>query len=81
MPLSGLYDPKMGLASNARRQQQLVDELLVARDALVIHDGMMMLVYDEPPPRWRVSFKADLQRIDAALQQGASTRSNRFIRR
>jgi hypothetical protein len=52
----------------AKREAQLIDALLVARYALVIHDGMTLLGDDEPPTRWRASFKAELQRIDAALQ-------------
>ncbi|MDR5884011.1 hypothetical protein QCE69_37625 [Caballeronia sp. LZ032] len=52
----------------AKREAQLVDALLVARYALVIHDGMMLLGDDEPPTRWRVSFRAELLRIDAALE-------------
>jgi hypothetical protein len=51
----------------AKREAQLVDALLVARYALVIHDGMTLLGDDEPPTRWQVSFKAELMRIDAAL--------------
>lgn len=52
----------------AKREAQLVDALLVARYALVIHDGMTLLGDDGPPKQWRVSFKAELHRIDAALQ-------------
>ncbi|MDR5769612.1 hypothetical protein [Caballeronia sp. LZ028] len=52
----------------AKREAQLVDALLVARYALVIHDGMTLLGDDEPPSRWYVSFKAELTRIDAALR-------------
>ena len=52
----------------AKREAQLVDALLVARYALVIHDGMTLLGDDSPPSSWRVSFKTELQRIDAALQ-------------
>ncbi|MDR5822358.1 hypothetical protein [Caballeronia sp. LZ043] len=52
----------------AERKAQVVDALLVARYALVIHDGMTLLGDDEPPTRWRASFKAELRRIDAALQ-------------
>ncbi|WP_167354164.1 hypothetical protein [Caballeronia fortuita] len=52
----------------AKREAQLVDALLVARYALVIHDGMMLVGDDEPPTRWRVSFRTELERIDAALQ-------------
>ncbi|SAL51270.1 hypothetical protein AWB70_04177 [Caballeronia cordobensis] len=52
----------------AKREAQLVDALLVARYGLVIHNGMTLLGDDEPPARWRVSFKAELQRIYAALQ-------------
>ncbi|SAL88432.1 hypothetical protein AWB74_08560 [Caballeronia arvi] len=53
----------------AKREAQLVDALLVARYALVIHDGMTLLGDDEPPTRWRVSFKSELQRVDAALRR------------
>ncbi|SAL55298.1 hypothetical protein AWB73_06032 [Caballeronia turbans] len=52
----------------AKREAQLIDALLVARYALVIHDGMTLLGDDEPPTRWRASFKAELRRIDAALE-------------
>ncbi|SAK79798.1 hypothetical protein AWB79_05099 [Caballeronia hypogeia] len=52
----------------AKREAKLVDALLVARYALVIHDGMTLLGDDEPPTRWRVSFRTELERIDAALQ-------------
>ncbi|MDR5806471.1 hypothetical protein [Caballeronia sp. LZ001] len=55
-------------SEQAKREAQLIDALLVARYALVIHDGMTLLGDDEPPTRWRVSFKVELQRIDAALQ-------------
>ena len=51
----------------ARREAQLVDALLVARYALVIHDGMTLLGDDEPPTRWQACFRAELMRIDAAL--------------
>jgi len=52
----------------ARREAQLVDALLVARYALVIHDGMTLLGDGKPPTRWQACFKAELMRIDAALQ-------------
>ncbi|WP_321797475.1 hypothetical protein [Caballeronia sp. J97] len=36
----------------AKREAQLVDALLVAQYALVIHHGMTLLGGDEPPSRW-----------------------------
>jgi hypothetical protein len=56
------------LIEQADRQAQLVDALLLARYALVVHDGMTLLGDDEPPPRLRISFRCELERIDAALQ-------------
>jgi len=52
----------------AKREGQLVDALLVARYALVIHDGMTLAGDDEPPLRWPMRFDRELQCIDAALQ-------------
>ncbi|QSN60460.1 MULTISPECIES: hypothetical protein [unclassified Caballeronia] len=52
----------------AKREAQLVDALLVARYALVIHNGMTVLGDDEPPSRWQMRFHRELQCIDAALQ-------------
>ncbi|SAL78177.1 hypothetical protein [Caballeronia telluris] len=56
------------LIEQADRQAQLVDALLLARYALVIHDGMTLLGDDEPPSRLRINFRSELERIDAALQ-------------
>jgi len=52
----------------AKGEAQFVDALLVARYALVIHDGMTLLGDDEPPSRWQMRFTRELQCIDAALQ-------------
>ncbi|KIG11172.1 hypothetical protein BurMR1_1832 [Burkholderia sp. MR1] len=52
----------------AQREAQLVDALLVARYALVIHDGMTLLGDDDPPSRWAMRFDRELQCIDTALQ-------------
>lgn len=53
--------------AQADREAQRVHALLRARHALVIHDGMTLLGDDEPPSRLRISFRSELERIDAAL--------------
>ncbi|MFM0327757.1 hypothetical protein [Caballeronia glebae] len=50
------------LIEQAKREAQLVDALLLARYAFVIHDGMTLLGDDDPPPSWRISFRRELKR-------------------
>ena len=49
----------------AEREAKLVDALLLARYTLVIHNGKLCTAERET---WEMNFRAELIRIDAALQ-------------
>jgi hypothetical protein len=56
----------------AERVARFVDALLVARDALVTHDGLTILADAEKLSRWSINLSAALRVTDAVLQMAGT---------
>lgn len=52
----------------AEREARFVDALLMARYALVTHNGLTIFGDDVAASRWSINFGAELRCVDAALQ-------------